>query len=395
MAIKIFNAGAHREMMSRIDDKATRQRLSRAAGCVQGLGGHEEVFCPAYPNLRGKPSAQLALGLAKPVDLCPGMTSKEAHEALLSHSANKVGSIERQAIEWLFRDIEAFPRDQLTGVDGIMCMRNGSTLEFRSERGDYWNINPRDIPTARWFVAVLRDPERLSALLREREGRGPHGERYTYRLVERADEIDHRDLAEGESTGVVTAFERAAERMIEDHVKKYGDEPLAEPPEWWTPLPGARLLLTARELAIEGREMRHCVSGYAPYVKAGRSVIVALNIAGERSTVEFDRSGNVRQHRGVRNEKPSNGEHIAAVVKIREAAYRHNRDAERRIQSERRAMLRERVDRASHYWGGAITTLPDGSMDIDMGQCVLVTPEGERHGVGNVTIHANINTEDA
>jgi hypothetical protein len=81
-------------------------------------------------------------------------------------------------------------------------------------------------------------------------------------------------------------------------------EPLAATPHWWKPARCARLLMSAAELAVEGKVMQHCVAGYAGYVRRGESVIVALNVCEHRSTVELDRAGHVRQHKGFGNNEP-------------------------------------------------------------------------------------------
>ncbi len=88
-------------------------------------------------------------------------------------------------------------------------------------------------------------------------------------------------------------------------------KPLASPPRWWRPARCARLLLTGSQLVAEGRQVRHCVSTYAGYVRQGESVIVSLLIRDgdglvHRSTVELDRrTALVRQHKGPENETPS------------------------------------------------------------------------------------------
>lgn len=73
-------------------------------------------------------------------------------------------------------------------------------------------------------------------------------------------------------------------------------------PETWT----MREILSGRELAIEGRAMKHCVATYAGAIKEGRSSIWSLRRDGERSlTIEASNSEKeVWQARGACNRGP-------------------------------------------------------------------------------------------
>lgn len=118
------------------------------------------------------------------------------------------------------------------------------------------------------------------------------------------------DLPRGrgyERASVDAVFERAGERLrraLEKSMRSRG-EPLRAAPRWWRPARCAGLLLSAAELAAEGRVLEHCVASYVPYVRRGESVIVGLCVLGHRSTVELDpRTVDVRQHKGPGNEAP-------------------------------------------------------------------------------------------
>jgi hypothetical protein len=162
------------------------------------------------------------------------------------------------------------------------------------------------LPVARWIVAVHRDPARHAALYADRVIRH-EGREYTYQFVSRLDEVREEDLPQGVRTGVVTAFERAAERFPRGRLGSLAcdDRPLRPLPSWAARLPRfARILNTPSELVREGDEMCHCVGTYVETVSNGRSLILALNVRGQRSTVELAPDLGVVQHRGAANSEP-------------------------------------------------------------------------------------------
>lgn len=327
--------GARQAMRSveAIRDPERADLLRRAYICLhEGHERHRDMaFAPAYPGLRGYPAAMIATGRAKPAELLPGMTSAEAHDLLsrvdmggqAAHAAVSeavaLSEMVRQAVGAYLADCDI----ETQGQHGHVRMRASTrstgrryALAATTYRCDELaqicdedtHIRPRSILTAKWFVNVCADPDKLDTLIRPRVERGPRGETAAFRLLDRADEIDDQDLNEGVNTPVIRAFERAAERMIQDHVREYGDDPLCDVPLWWHDVPGVRLLRTARELAIEGRELDHCVAGYAPYVQRGDCYILAIQTEAGRSTAEiFTASGEleIRQHYGTRNSTPS------------------------------------------------------------------------------------------
>jgi len=270
-----------------------------------GLGLTSGPILPAYPNAPVAIAARVAMG-KKPVDLYPGLTAKEAHEALLAGVSTPITYLMRM--------------ESLLLAD-VCVVRHAAAV---------------DITVARWILACLRDPARREALVREQRVRGPHGEIARGFFIDRVDEILPEDLPRGAATGVQAAFASAAERAWASWQKEMAtqNQPLRAPPAWWRPIRCARLLSTAAELAREGREMDHCAAGYASYVRSGRSVVVAIAVPQKkrrareacdaegrlrqegaqgategfglvRSTVELDaKAGRVLQHQGVRNSAP-------------------------------------------------------------------------------------------
>ncbi|MCL2450290.1 MAG: PcfJ domain-containing protein [Polyangiaceae bacterium] len=244
---------------------------------------YEGPLCPAYPRLvdgdaqTARVAARLALG-QKPARVLAGLTAREAHRAL------SVGVTD--PVAWL------------------VC--HPSLADEDIDPGSV-----RSVPVARWLLACRADPARWDALTRPRTSRGPHGETIEGRLLDRIDEVRAQDLSRGPATGVDAAFEAAAKRAYDAWCREAErqHQPMAAAPTWWRPIRCAGLLLSAAELVAEGREMRHCVGTYAPYVRRGSSVIVSICLRARdgvhRSTVEVDRSsGRVLQHRGVGNAAP-------------------------------------------------------------------------------------------
>jgi hypothetical protein len=159
------------------------------------------------------------------------------------------------------------------------------------------------LEVARWLAECLKNKDKRAALEKRRCFRGPYGEEIHGSFIERLDELRKSDLR----PSVIETFERCAKRhakLAERNLAKQ-HEPLHSPPRWWRPMRSATLLLTGKQLIDEGREMKHCVASYAPYVKRGNALVVSLNVLGHRSTANIDRSTlEVKQHRGVENRTP-------------------------------------------------------------------------------------------
>lgn len=235
------------------------------AACSYRIPSDDEVLV--------KIAARLILG-ESPSRVSGGLTRAEAHIWL-----TEAGSL--SASEWLM----------------------ARSLPGR-RYGEYANLcrSARSVPVARWIIACWSDPPRREALEKKRVHRAAHGEMIEGALVDRVDELAPADLR----PSVDETFRRAAARLWRETERAMlkDTKPLAPAPAWWQPIRCARLLLTAAQLRAEGRLMRHCVGAYSGYVTRGESVIVSIVVRQHRSTVELDRAGGVRQHKGACNEAP-------------------------------------------------------------------------------------------
>ena len=243
---------------------ALRYLGSKARGPTHDAPARLRAACP-YPGVPAVVAARLLLG-ESPAAISRGLTRAEAHRWLSERPT-------RPASEWLL------------------------------EQHDLHDHPAYSVAVARWLIARDADPAQREALWRDREQRGPHGERIAGSYIERIDELRDRDLV----AGVEETYRRAADRMRRDveRLMTRKGAPLRAPPAWWRPVRCARLLLSAADLVIEGRVMAHCVAGYAGYVARGESGIVALDVRGHRSTVELSADGRtVRQHKGPCNARP-------------------------------------------------------------------------------------------
>jgi hypothetical protein len=205
-----------------------------------------KVVCESYPKLKPPIAAKVILGI--PVG--EGLTHRERHE-WLSEGA------ELEPIKWLLR---------------------GTGLEART------------LSVARWLLKVLNNEEQKAALYKtRREGR----------LADHTIDLMPSDC-EG---GVNEAIARREDRMA---VNEFGAEKLCEHPPWIKRLGGRVTVLdTAVALEREGREMSHCVGGYASNVKNGTSIIVSIKAWGHRATVEYNRSRKIVQMKSKANSDPS------------------------------------------------------------------------------------------
>lgn len=170
----------------------------------------------------------------------------------------------------------------------------------------------RSWQVARWAQRVLRSPVEREALYREREIPGPAGTRMLARFADRLDEITEEDLVRGRKTGVHAAFASAARRLGEEYQRRMAHDHrvIGPEPPWRLPKAGSRAkpafrwLRTPAALAAEGRELGHCVGGYAWQVERGQCFILAVDVAGQRGTAELLPSGQVVQWFGPRDGRP-------------------------------------------------------------------------------------------
>lgn len=222
--------------------------IMRAIGILNpqlNLYAGSEITC-SYPNLDKEIAAKIVLGV--PVGI--GLTTRERHEWLTDGA-------KQNPQDWLLRD---------TGLEA------------------------RSVEVARWLLKVLANPEQKKALYKRRRD-GVLAEHTI-------------DLLPGDCKGgVKEAIARRADRMA---VQEFGAEELCEDHKWINPLSGRVIVLrTAPALEREGREMSHCVGGYASAVKSGRSVIASVRGWGYRATVEYDpKTHNIVQMKGKANSVP-------------------------------------------------------------------------------------------
>lgn len=234
---------------------------------------YDGPLCPAYPRLAPATAVAIAIDGRRPTDILPGLSAREAHEALTA------GVVD--VTRWILRELPEGRR------------------------------HARHIDVARWLAAAWADPPRREALERERAVPGPGGAIIRGRYLDRVDELVSADLDAGVRTSVDRAFRAAAERMWAQwsgaHEKD--ETQLAPPPRWVAVLPRcARLLNSPAALVAEGREQSHCVGQYVGAVQHGRSVILSIAVRHrdgvDRSTAELGPDGRVHQHRAAGNRTP-------------------------------------------------------------------------------------------
>jgi hypothetical protein len=243
--------------------------LAEAAGVLfAGRGGWSAWLAPAYPRVPLHIAVRLCRG-ETPVQISGGLTRSEAHEWLMDGAT-------MEPADWLVRELPDARRLRVHGV-----------------------------AVARWLLDVHRRGG-WGGLVRERTMRGPGGRIVRFRYIDRLDEVRDEDLVGEGGTGVDVVFRRAAQRYATKYADQFVDDNtvLHEPPEWRV-YPCMRVLNTPAALVREGRELHHCVAGYMSDVRAGRSVIISLDVCGHRSTVELSPDGReVRQHFAEWNQNP-------------------------------------------------------------------------------------------
>lgn len=250
--------------------------LARAAGLDPECGpaALSPYLAPAYPAVPMEVARRICLG-ESPRQISGGvLTSREAHRWCLDGAPS--------VTMWLQREV-------LGRRDAVLP-------------------DLRDPEVIRWLAAVHRRGG-WGQLTRERPVTLPGGETASWRALDRTDEIQSEDLDRGERTRVDDAFASAARRAEEawNSSAREGHQVLAPTPQGWRPYRRVMRVLNTRSLlAHEGREMGHCVGGYADAVRKGQCVILSLRLPrkGVRSTAELALDGRVRQHSGQKNTPP-------------------------------------------------------------------------------------------
>lgn len=247
-------------------------------------GGEDKIaaaICPAYPRVEVHVAERISEGTA-PVEIFKGLlTKKEAHEALTEGIS-----------------------EALTYLDWKLQSR----LLARYENPEVLPPGPLRSPALLRWALALEARGGWGQLLRKRTVHGPAGLEVEFCFLEWIDELQDVDLVRGDATRADEAFEACARRIGSDWLTQAErdhrvlcDTPAGDLARYR----GVRVLRTPAELVREGREMAHCVGGYAPAVEAGQVWILALRAGPHRSTAEVQRStGYVFQHRGRLNREP-------------------------------------------------------------------------------------------
>ena len=133
------------------------------------------------------------------------------------------------------------------------------------------------------------------------------GEERQFRAIDLLDEIQEEDILTGKE-GVAVALRRASERNGEAFFQANKEDYrtlrhglptwVKKAPKW------IKVLNTRSALALEGRDLKHCVGGYVDAVERGRSIILSISSRHGRSTVECNDNMVVMQHRGESNGVP-------------------------------------------------------------------------------------------
>lgn len=226
-----------------------------------------------------------------PTDLLARLTLGESPVMLSGSKGSRLSR--REAHSWMSDP------DHLEAAEWLLRKSNMATTS-----------RTHDVAVARWFISAMSDPMRKAALIRNHDEVGPHGEVISGSYCDHINQLCRIDLRRS----VEDSFRNAMARMWRNgqRVALNHPEPLREAPAWWCDIPCSQLLLSAADLANEGRELHHCVGGYAQDVSSGKLLIVSLRVPERtssgimirRSTVSFDATTlQVLQHRGSSNEQ--------------------------------------------------------------------------------------------
>lgn len=281
-----YSSGARRKTLF---DKMKSAGIIEDNGLSSTMSLSGGYMCPSYPKATQAAQAHIVRGMT-PVEIASRdgiyhggpftavASKKEAHEWLLESEG-----IRKSFISWLL---------EKNGIPPHMVVRNFHIARWLIDiklRGD-WNVlmNTRDIMT-------------------------PEG-RIECSYSDILDEITERDLVNGSSTSIHTAFQSCFLRRNSSKIDALKDHRKIQdlPPRWRLYNRCMKHLNTRSLLMKEGMEMHHCVGGYDYQVSNNESIILSITILDQRSTVEIvyshgfhGKSDYVSQHRGKYNADPS------------------------------------------------------------------------------------------
>lgn len=263
----------------------------KRAGQLLKLDGLESLvykICPAYPKIDITLAKRICLG-ETPVELAEGLLSKkEAHAWLINpYFATTSGIISTSIIK-----------------NSILHFLNIKLCVSLPVNASYFNF--RSIKILRW-VEYLNKTNKFEVLTKPRRVRIPGTDRYfgrTYWNI--IDEVQEEDILTGKDSAH-DVFERAGRRKSVEFYKESlkQNRKLCDIPEFATTLPRwIKYLSTSAELAIEGKELAHCVGGYLSAVEQGNCHILSIRTQYGWSTVELDNYFHIAQHYGYNNSDP-------------------------------------------------------------------------------------------
>jgi hypothetical protein len=253
------------------------QDLAEKHGVGKDREALGKLFSPAYPHLPPEMAVRIARG-ESPVQLSGGVLNKaEAHAWLNDYNRYPAVAL------WIVRNLLDKP--------GFLA--------------------PRSPLVARWMVDIDKRGG-WGQLTKDRVIYGPMNEEMHYTFASKLDEIQDEDLVDGVRTGVQAAFEHAAHRLEAPMIDRLSrDHRVLNKSGWPLYNKVMRELNTPALLITEGKEMRHCVGSYVESVRRGQDVILAINVNGNRSTIELEkvpkggRRPRIFQHRSISNGPPA------------------------------------------------------------------------------------------
>lgn len=164
-----------------------------------------------------------------------------------------------------------------------------------------------------WVARKYDNP----AMTKERVVHGPGGQTRVFKYLDLIDEITPECLVNGLNTSPDVAFQEAHQRREQGFEIQMGkDLPLPKCP--LGNAPGITQIESTQALIKEGKDLDHCVGGYAIGCLQGVSYIYHVDLGSGRSTAEIgyrDGTWVVFQHRGTKNCEPS-AHNVAAVQRF-------------------------------------------------------------------------------